>query len=620
MNQNYVMDKLTLTDLRHPEKIVIPKFQRGIVWTTKKRKEFIDTVKSGDPFGVVLVSQAKPGAPYVLIDGLQRLSTLRAYDENPLEFIDENDKFIDAEKLTAIFSVKYTLMGRPLPNDSKLDKEKKTFLKRMIASIKKEPKIPKAMQIWPQMAEILQIDVNRYEALSAFTDFYDTFVENLKLPDIIIHAIVYQGPEERLPTVFENLNTTSVALTKYEIFSSKWSDLKYIINDEEIIKNVWSKYANLKRSSSFSIDTSEEDLRENGITLFEYCFAFSEIVNNEDADYKFLFTKGKKSTDPTGFNLIALACGLAESKSDDLWKDEFLGHSSQKFLIDLKEALLDCIKIVANNLREWVYDLKGTAIKNSSLYQIYHLVISVFKNIYTLNLVSKTVERKETQEAKEWLKNFNMYSYKWYLYHHLIKFWSENRQSSNLLALTKSALENEYYVTNISRNMWENAIKEYMKGLHMTATTRSIEDDSELLLNYLYKFLIKQDENRKKYFRKETENGEEIVFDIEHIVPVNKFDKFDEDFPISALGNLCYLPIKDNRSKRDKTIYEYALDRPSLTYNEEFLSLIDYPTRQELEFINCPQEQFQNEYLELIEKRENSLLNRFVELIMDESL
>ena len=440
------------------------------------------------------------------------------------------------------------------------------------------------------------------------------------MPDIIIHAIVYQGPEERLPTVFENLNTTSVALTKYEIFSSKWSDLKYIINDEEIIKNVWSKYANLKRSSSFSIDTSEEDLRENGITLFEYCFAFSEIVNNEDADYKFLFTKGKKSTDPTGFNLIALACGLAESKSDDLWKDEFLGHSSQKFLIDLKEALLDCIKIVANNLREWVYDLKGTAIKNSSLYQIYHLVISVFKNIYTLNLVSKTVERKETQEAKEWLKNFNMYSYKWYLYHHLIKFWSENRQSSNLLALTKSALENEYYVTNISRNMWENAIKEYMKGLHMTATTRSIEDDSELLLNYLYKFLIKQDENRKKYFRKETENGEEIVFDIEHIVPVNKFDKFDEDFPISALGNLCYLPIKDNRSKRDKTIYEYALDRPSLTYNEEFLSLIDYPTRQELEFINCPQEQFQNEYLELIEKRENSLLNRFVELIMDESL
>ena len=84
MNQNYIVDKLTLADLTKSGKIVIPSFQRGIVWNKEHRKDFIETVKSGDPFGVVLVSQAKPGDPYILIDGLQRLSTLKAYMINLL--------------------------------------------------------------------------------------------------------------------------------------------------------------------------------------------------------------------------------------------------------------------------------------------------------------------------------------------------------------------------------------------------------------------------------------------------------------------------------------------------------------------------------------------------------
>lgn len=51
-----------------------------------------------------------------------------------------------------------------------------------------------------------------------------------------------------------------------------------------------------------------------------------------------------------------------------------------------------------------------------------------------------------------------------------------------------------------------------------------------------------------------------LLFDINHIVPVEKFKKISSNPPMSALGNLCYLPVKDNRTKRDKTIYEYAGD------------------------------------------------------------
>ncbi len=128
MVQNYIVDKLTLSDLKENGKVIIPNFQRGVVWTKQHRKEFIETVKTGDPFGVVLVSQGAPGEPYYLIDGLQRLSTLKAYMDNPLEFIDENDKFTNQDKLYNVFVKKYESKSMQLPSSTKLEKEKKTFL------------------------------------------------------------------------------------------------------------------------------------------------------------------------------------------------------------------------------------------------------------------------------------------------------------------------------------------------------------------------------------------------------------------------------------------------------------------------------------------------------------
>ena len=157
MNQNYIVDKLTLSDLTQSGKIVIPSFQRGIVWNKEHRKDFIETVKSGDPFGVVLVSQANANDPYILIDGRQRLSTLKAYMTNPLEFIDENDKFIDGEKLNELFVAKYQAKSLQLPKIEKLEREKKVFLKKMIAFMKSKESTPKTTEIWPAMSEILEI-------------------------------------------------------------------------------------------------------------------------------------------------------------------------------------------------------------------------------------------------------------------------------------------------------------------------------------------------------------------------------------------------------------------------------------------------------------------------------
>lgn len=616
MNQNYIVDKLTLSDLTKSGKIVIPSFQRGIVWNKEHRKDFIETVKSGDPFGVVLVSQAKPSDPYILIDGLQRLSTLKAYMTNPLEFVDENDKFIDGEKLQKLFEAKYAAKMLPFPKQEKVDKEKKVLLKKMIAKMKESKTAPQALDIWPYIAEVIEAPMDTFSVIRAFQDFYSSFMANLELPDIIIHAIVYQGPQERLPVVFEHLNTTSVTLSKYEVFSSQWPSAKIVMNDEDIVQSVWSKYSGLKNSSSFDVDTTEESIRNGGITLFEYCFAFSEILNDEKKPFSYMFSKSKKSTDPTGFDLLALACGLAVNRAEQICKDEYLGGVYDSMLfVNLKNAILESINVVNDCIKDYVMDLKGTAIKNNSIYQMYHMIISVFNHLYNLDLTAKTLQKRDDSESVDWIAKFKKYAYKWYLLHRVNDFWNENRQTSDLRRLLDEK-GSDMYVSNISRETWTDALNKYIEKNKAAATSRTIDNETKLILNYLYKLLIKEDKNRADYFVKKDGQGNDIVFDIEHIAPVDKFKKFDEDLPISSLGNLCYLPVKDNRSKRDKTIYEYAGDRPSLTFNQDFLDLIKYPSREQLEFLDYKFDEFKKSFEQMLTDRESALVAQFIDLIM----
>lgn len=612
MVQNYIVDKLTLADLNENGKVVIPNFQRGVVWTKQHRKEFIETVKTGDPFGVVLVYQESPTQPYYLIDGLQRLSSLKAYMDNPIDFIDENDKFINQEKLRLIFQKKYEIKGLQLPQTTKLEKEEKAFLKKLIACMKAEKNIPNEMTIWPQIAVILGVDKNTFDIITVFSDFYRSFLDNLKLPEIIIHAIVYQGPKDRLPSVFETLNTSSVSLTKYEIFSSQWSTNKLHLNDDELINKVWSKYEALKQSSSFEVEVSEESIKNDGMTLFEYCFGFSELLCDPEKSYSFLFNKGKKNTDPTGFEILALACGLPVNKADELNKDEYLGNATGLFLQQLKEAIVDSINIVATSLSKWIFDLKGTPIKNSSTYQIYYMIASVIKNKYEIDTKNKVITPKDDNN---WISNFRKNAFKWYFYHQIIGFWNQHRQVSDLKNIIDGKINDTDYSAGISTDTWKEALTNYINDNRDNFNTRSIPTEEKLFLNYLYKLLIDEDANRSKYFVKKTDSGEELVFDIEHIVPFDKFSKFNGQIAMSVLGNLCYLPVKDNRSKRDHTIFEYALDRPSLTFNQEFLDMIDYPSRESLNFIDCTIDQFKTPFETLVKNREKKMLDKFIKLI-----
>ena len=91
----YDYEKFTLDDILSGKKIIVPPFQRNVVWNEKKRKEFIQTLRAGNPFGSILVH--KDGDKYTLIDGLQRVSTIKDFSINPYKYfsyLDINENLV----------------------------------------------------------------------------------------------------------------------------------------------------------------------------------------------------------------------------------------------------------------------------------------------------------------------------------------------------------------------------------------------------------------------------------------------------------------------------------------------------------------------------------------------
>lgn len=70
------------------DRIKIPKFQRRLVWSEKKKRDLIETLHKGYPFGALLVAPNinNDKETLQLLDGQQRLSTINSYENNKVSY------------------------------------------------------------------------------------------------------------------------------------------------------------------------------------------------------------------------------------------------------------------------------------------------------------------------------------------------------------------------------------------------------------------------------------------------------------------------------------------------------------------------------------------------------
>ena len=78
------------------------------------------------------------------------------------------------------------------------------------------------------------------------------------------------------------------------------------------------------------------------------------------------------------------------------------------------------------------------------------------------------------------------------------------------------------------------------------------------------------------------------------------------------MGNLCLLPVCDNRRKKDLTVYEYLDTTSEITDIDEDTAIkLFYPTRDELAFIKAGASFNEENYNRFLNDRNNFLIKAF---------
>ena len=201
MAANYENITLTITDL---DRIKLPKFQRGFVWTATKKNDFVETLHKGFPFGALLVypESQEADSKLVLLDGQQRLSTIQQYKNDPLKFWKplNHDEYKNA--LASVNEI--------LTEDNKIDE--KTFDELVDGK--------RDLADWADEA------ADRKEDRKAIRDLIKGLrakvADYVDLESLKILAIKFIGSRDSIADVFANLNKGGIPLSKYEIYSAAW--------------------------------------------------------------------------------------------------------------------------------------------------------------------------------------------------------------------------------------------------------------------------------------------------------------------------------------------------------------------------------------------------------------
>ncbi len=594
----YEIEKYTKNDLN---RIVIPKFQRGLTWDRKRQKKLIETIRQGEPIGVILVH--KDGDNLNLVDGLQRMSTIKSFLKAPLKFFEKNKDEVILKKhveellkiaLATPFTHKPTYEGkvREVSNilfealESRKDSFETTDILKsnLEANFRDSTEVPKYIQ----------------------NTIFSHAQEFTSLPDFIIPAIVYKGEKDELPAIFEKINTGSVNLTKYEILAASWPSTSIKISDEEIINKVIDKYRTLKETSSFEMDFDEDSLVENGINLFEYCYAVGELIISNNKVNKLFGSKKEEGVKPIGFELLALILGGKVNETTIIEKN--LKDKTPEFLVELYNCIIKVFEFAFDALDKYIINYNNTSLAIDGNYQNYHMFMAIFNALYTVDFDKSTILHNEGK--KQWKKDFNKYAYTHYLYDAVTEFWKINRQTSDLTKQIADYSKLNKYTTKISSETWDKALTEWIEFQNEVKT--NIPKVNKLFLNVFYKLRESDPESNVAY-------SFEKNFDIEHIVPKKRFENkgLQKSLAVSHIANLCYLTPSDNRRKQYKTLYEYEREFTSFRTFEDYLKYIDYPDKSEINFLDYETNEWKQSYVKYLNIKYDRMTEIFKRMICE---
>lgn len=591
----YKTDLKKFSELK--DQIQIPIFQRGLVWGKKKKEGFIDNFKAGLPIGVLLLSEEDDH--FLVIDGLQRFSTMKEYAKNPFLYVKESE-ISDTEIMSIILASDQASTYYNL-HDSKNQERIRDGVRKAITNSIRNGYGKNDLVISQEAATEVCKSVNEFDdkdvnaLLNPIFSVVQTFKNNASIDNIEIPIIIFFGSGDELVDIFQKLNQEGVKLSKYDVFAATWNHSKVIIkNDSQFISYVIKKYEKAQDDSDISISNFDPDeMKKSGeLTVFEYAFALGKALMNS---CPLLFTKdgddGK--VESIGFLLLAELMGLTYQTMGQL-ADTIDKYKNVDYK-ELKDDIIECAKIVEDALGRYIISPnKKISLCCHSELQLASYIIVLFKLKYEITEDKGIVPKLGTAKS---IKNIKFYLYKHYLYDIIRGYWSGSGDSKleEIIAEPETCI----YMLDVDRSKFESAILEWLESANRKSSLANVSADTKLFLNYL--------------LRERVHDVDKRSYDIEHCVPKKILEKYLIDkgitVPISAPCNLVYIPSTENQSKKEDTYYQRQSKQPDtykLDANE--LDKLVYPTKSELQFVESVDTLTESNYRKYLKDRETVVL------------
>ncbi|MBE7709706.1 MAG: DUF262 domain-containing protein [Cyanobacteria bacterium SIG32] len=626
MNNSWSMKEYTATEIHKDQesnKLVVPRYQRGVVWKDSQKADLIDSIKKGLPFGSILLYKDDNKNNYRIIDGLQRSNTIYEFIENPSKFFNEDD--IDDNSMEELYNLANVNSGKEFV--------KEKMVEVIINWIKNDYKTMDAIKEiqYNECAEKLSEEFPTLQGkekevtkiikpmLYLYKQICTTMVE-AKIP-----AIVIKGDEDYLPVIFERINSKGSQLTKWQIYAATWSDDKIIVDNDlkRIVDINKERYESQNIENNIEIENFDPITfsKKNELSTFELLFGFGKMISEQ---YPHLFSSAKQinEVESIGFNLVNACLGLKNSEIKNLNKNlvDIIGNDEDinKFL----KEVIECIKIVDKAVAITTKFKSNVRHNSSPIHtemQICSMIASVFINKfmdYDINDDDQVINKEVHLDSynKNWrnyINDFRNNAIKTYLVDVIQTNWrgSGDRKLNNVI------LNKEYYTKDIEKQdiinilkIWHENIKlerkEYLK-------VQNPKEAERIILNIIYSNILTA-----------AEQINDECYDIEHIATKERMKKIMNRFnknnivlrlPLSSIGNLCFLPEDLNRGKKDKTIYQ-----SKLTNIDEIETKFSFTEEKDLIWINndnLSQDEITENYINFINKRFEKICDKLIRVL-----
>lgn len=579
-NSKYRFKEYTFSQLK--DSVALPQFQRSLVWKKEQKEKFIDSALSGNPFGVLLLHDDIVSKKLIIIDGLQRYSTLKSFYDDPFKYrtikSNEHEDLIkvvqrinsvyDSSSEEFLFEQLDDLIAKTIKN-IKFELERDTlFEDKLLNSI---------TDIYPGLKNTQEAHLI-YKNISRFWTHYK---DEISIAYLNIPAIIFDGETSELPEIFQMLNTGGTKLTKYEVFSSSWSHVLLSNVSSKIAKEVEKKYKKLMEDTDLIIENYVEGEIENSkkVSLYEYAYGVGKIITKNSDKLMGSKTVKYDTTESIGFSALITFLGIHLKDLETLKvyiNDKTKSNNLTKFTSIIESCFTDVENILVPYISDFTKYIES---------QVLSIVYTWFKIHYNVNIHTLEVTEKEHFIQNEELFKKNM-PYR-FLMDILRNFWAGSGDSK-LYEVVTSDLEVNRYLTPINKDSLEVQLLDWNES-QLQKPSKTISADTKLVMSFVL----------KPFF--ESDFQEPLI--PQFVVPKDLVPKTNNILPAGHLGNTYFL----EKGLRDfKSVYLF--DKKINIQDYYF-----YPEKHEIAE-NILDIQYE-EYMSFIHERSKKLIKHLLDNI-----